>query len=813
MAQNKSALIEKKIETAEKYSTDIENGLTSQQVLSRRHQKLTNYNKKEKQSYLKTVIKNVFTVLNFILLSCGLIILYLGLYKRLFFLMAITLNTIINLFRDLKLQKILNALSLTRQNNIANVIRDGKIQSIFFKDIVLSDIVVLYADKVVPSDSKIVDGSVYVDESFLTGEKRYVLKQKGNFLFSESIVISGRCKAEVIKVGLANYIYKLQQEISFFSRPKNNIFSTIAKYIKITSFIIFFIVFVEVLIMLLKHIVCVNILDAIISSLLSMVSTGVFLLFSVTLILWSIKLIKNNILSNETFAIENLVSSNVFCLDKTGTITNNDMDFQEVVPITTFDRDFLEDILGCFANLNNEKANLTIEALRKKINKKNDLLAKEYINFDSKLKYSAILVNDYVYVLGAVDFVHTVNNDEIKEKVSFYENEGFRTLTLSYSKKVSNEKVLPNDLETIGIVLFAETVNDNIETTMHFLLKNNININIISGDSEIYLNRILQKIGFDRKIAILSKASKNDINSFIEQDYNVFARAVPEQKKIIVETLKKRNNIVTMIGDGVNDLMALKIADCSISMPNGHDVVKKISNFVLLDSDFKNIIFLINESKRVMKNIQSMYSVFFVKIFTMIFLSFIYIFLSLRYNLFFPFRTNHLLPWEMLSSGLGPILISFDQILSHEQIEIKSFIINIFKKCIPAVFLQIAIYLSCFYTYFFFPNFLSYTGHICLSVILMSFNSFFILCFLCCQPLSKYRCMIMATVFSGMILMFGVDIYIFIKNGFSNLLDICYSELNIFSSIFLLMISTLLFCIYMFLTKRFSNFSNHNHKK
>ena len=342
--------------------------------------------------------------------------------------------------------------------------------------------------------------------------------------------------------------------------------------------------------------------------------------------------------------------------------------------------------------------------------------------------------------------------------------------------------------------------------------KNKIKINIISGDSEEYLRYILQKIDFDNyKIANLNKLDNNEIKKIIMDDYNVFSRATPDQKKIIIEELKT-NNKVAMIGDGINDLLALKTADCSISMPNGHDITKKISNFVLLNSNFKNLIFLIEESKTVIKNIQSMYSLFFTKMMSMILLSFFYIFISLFFGNFFPLNINNLFPWEIITSGIGTVLISFDKFVENKKIDINNFIFNILKYSILSAFLQILIFFSSFLIHLFMPNILTFKGFISLSVLMISFSSIFIMYFLCYQPLNKTRFFILFFLTFLMSFFFIVDYFIFKKNNFS-IIDIFYNEINLKSFLILFVIVLFLFFIYSLFVKYLKKKESFNRNK
>lgn len=800
--KNKSLVIEERIKSAEVYKVDANYGLTSEQVLKRINNGLLNYCKKEKKGFLKIIFKNVFNFLNLVLFSCGAIIFYIGLYKRLFFLFSSIFNIIINLLRDIKLQIVLNSLTFTKQKK-TKVIRNGKIENILFDDLVLSDVVILESGDTIPSDSKIIEGNVYIDESFLTGEKKSVLKKKGDLLFKETLVVSGSCKVEIVKVGFANYVCKLEEEIAFFNRAKGTVFSKIVKLLKIMLIVIFFIISIEVLIMLFKQNVCVSVLDSIVSSLLLMISTGVFLLFSIVLILWSIRLMKNNIFVNEIFAIENIVSMDVLCLDKTGTITSSDMDYKGVVPLgAESNKKELEEILSFFINDDNNKDNLTLKAIKKKIDNENNSNIKKYISFNSKNKYSAVFVNDYIYVLGAMNFINIVNFDEAEKVVNEYENKGYRVLTLSKSNNYDiNSDKLPNDLKIIGIILFSEVINDNVKETIEYLIKNKIKINVISGDSEAYLRCILENIGLDDFKAVdLSKKDDSEVRKFVNLGYNVFARTTPNQKKIIIEELKQ-NHSVTMIGDGANDLLALKKANCSISMPNGYDITKKISNFVLLNPSFKNIIFLINESNIVFKNVRSMYSLFFVKIMSMMLMSIIYIFFSLFFNKFFPLNVNNLMPWEMLISGIGAILVSLDKTTDNRKIDTNKFVSDILKYSFLSSILQILIFFSGFLMHVLAPNLLTYRGSIDLSIIMMSFNSIFIMYFLCYRPLNKIRIfnLVIMTIF--MILFFVADYFIFFNKLNISILDISYKELNLYSFLILSVITVFLCFIYILFLK------------
>ncbi|MBQ4209095.1 HAD-IC family P-type ATPase, partial [bacterium] len=582
--------------------------------------------------------------------------------NRLYFLCAFLSNFLISLFNDLKIKRIIGNLSLILNKKIT-VIRDSVKKEIFFNELVFSDVILLKVGDVIPCDSKVIFGNVFVNESFLTGETDDIEKKEGSKLLAKSFIVNGTCYAEIIGISNTSYIAKVQEKLRSFLRPKSQIIKFLNKIIFFNTFLAFAISLIKLIFFVRRNGWNLNVefVDSTTSSFLTMLSVGMYLMISIIITVDIVDLyINHKVLINEPYSLEMIARSNVFCFDKTGTLTTGKMEVKELIPIKKNDLNFLEKIISQIIYLNKDE-NLTAKALKKYFPFKESILleSNQYSNipFNSKNKYSAISYNGNTYVLGAADFIE-IENIEVKKIVKNYEKEGFRVLVVAKNnKKIFNHKVVGTFI-VIGILVLCEEIRTNIVENLNNLKANNIDSYIISGDSEIFLSAIAKKINFDNNVICLKNLDINKISDAIKNKYKIFARATPEQKKIIVDELKKQNKVVSMVGDGLNDLLALKSANCSIAISNeNNSITKSVSNIILFNSDFSDLKKIIEISKRNINKIKNACILFLTKAISLLILNFIFF----MFNINFKYRVNNFFVWEIVSVAIAPFFISLEK--------------------------------------------------------------------------------------------------------------------------------------------------------
>ena len=779
----------KKIENATKYNVFYKNGLSSQQVKQRYKDGLVNKNHKSSlESYPRIVFRNLFNFLNINFLVVAIILMRFGLYNRLYSLMIFSFNFLINLFNDLKIRIIMGKLSLI-SNQKATVIRDSVEKKVFFNKLVFSDVILLKVGDIVPCDSKVIFGNVFVNESFLTGESDDIEKKEGSKLLAKSFVVNGVCYAEIIGISSANYIVKVQEKLRSFVRPKSEIIKFLNKIIFFDTFFAFTINFIKL-----------EFVDSITSSYLSMLSIGMYLMISTILTVDIINLyVNHNVLVNEPYSLEMLAKTNLFCFDKTGTLTTGKMEVKELIPIGNNSLNFVEEIVSRIVYFNKDE-NLTAEALKKHFPFKESLLLKQRyssIPFNSKNKYSAISYDGNTYVLGAFDFIE-IENKEVKKIVENYEKEGFRVLVVARN----NEKFLNHKIngifEVIGVLVLCEEMRLNVVENLNYLKKENIDYCIISGDSEVFLSAIAKKINFDGKVVCLKDLSISEIKSLVNK-YKIFARATPEQKKAIIDEFKEQNKVVSMIGDGFNDLLALKSANCSIAVSNKDNyVTKSISNIIFFNLDFSSLKKIIEIGKRNVNKIKNACILFLTKAIFLLILNLIFFIFSSN----FPYRVNNFFVWETVSIAVAPFFLSLEK-NNKEKIE-NNFSRSIIHKLVPAIITQLTNFLL------FFLIFKKEEELLTLSTVSMSFMSltFLIYNYL---PLSKFRLLIFSFSFILMFLFFAIN-FIFAKKGF-NILNIDYNFLSKNNIFLLILLILLLNFLYFLLVKIWKFITNKFFKK
>lgn len=641
-------------------------GLSLEEVNLLKEKGLVNYKSDVKTKTIWQIISgNFFTLFNILNFALALVVFFVGSYKNLLFLGVVVCNTLISTFQEIRSKIIVDKLSLLNQE-MATVVRDGKNYKISIYDIVLGDILKLKAGDQIPTDCKVISGNVLVNESLITGEEESVSKDETSSLYSGSFVVSGKCFAEAIHVGSDNYASKISLEAKYIKKVNSEIMNFINKIIKYISISI---IPIGILLFLNQRNTA-SIEDAALSTvaaLIGMIPEGLVLLTSTVLAVSVIRLSKYNVLVQELFCIENLARVDILCLDKTGTITEGNMEVTKIVPLNGIMMNEITDALGLMS-YHMMDDNQTMHAIGEKYARKNDYEVKSIVYFSSANKWSSISFEKDSYVIGAPD---VICDHKIRE-LNDYSDE--RVVLLARSrKKISSS--LPNDLEPMALIIIGDKIRKDAKNILNYFKEEGVQLKIISGDNPLSVSSIARKCGFDDVNYVDMSKNEEPIMDLVE-NYNIFGRVKPDQKKEIILALKAHGHVVAMTGDGVNDVLALKEADCSIAMNSGSDAARNVSQLVLLDSDFSSMPRVVAEGRRSINNIQRSSSLFLCKTTYATILAIIFMFLGVSY----PFIPIQLTLTSTLTIGIPSFVLALEP--NNERINGR-IIINVLKKSIP----------------------------------------------------------------------------------------------------------------------------------
>ena len=670
----------------ERFNPDIKNGLSSMQVENRQKLNLVNNTKqKTSKSYLRIFVDNIFTFFNMLWLAIFITLLVVKSYENLLFIVVIFFNTAIAIFQEIRSKRTVEKLSLITAPK-TTVVRDGQEKEIYANEIVLDDIIVLSSGNQIPSDCMLLDGTIEVNESLLTGESKAIKKEKGSNLLAGSFLTSGKCYAKVEKVGNDNYIQSLAKAAKSFKQPNSNLFKDLNKIIKGIGL---FIIPIGALVFCNNYFWAKtasgtpassvgNFAEAISStcgSLVGMIPAGMFLLISVALTVGVIKLSEKKTLVQDIYSIEMLARSNVLCLDKTGTITDGTMTVKQLKCYNCDESEISNSIANMMAVQPTQ--NSTSRALLNYFEKTTDYNLVSNIPFSSDRKYTATSFENHgTFVIGANEYIKAKISEEMKQEIALASSSGYRVLVVATSKEnIKNEK-LPENLTVVAIILIEDTIRKDAIETINWFKNNNVEIKIISGDDPQTVSYIASRVGVENseKFINLEGVSIEDVKKLAKQ-YTVFGRVSPEQKHAIIQSLKE-TNVVAMTGDGVNDTLALKEADCSIAMADGSEVARNISHLVLLNSNFSSLPTVVEEGRKVINNVQKSSTLFFMKTVLAILLSVFCVAIQIKY----PFYPKNMFLLEMFVIGVP----SFFLALQPNKDLIKSgFIGYVLKRGIP----------------------------------------------------------------------------------------------------------------------------------
>ena len=647
----------------ERFKPDINNGLTKKQVDSRFKDNLYNIDTTVTTKPTKDIIKdNVFTIFNIVNFFLACMVLTTGSFKNLLFMGGIICNTIISIFQELRSKKVLDKLQVVNESKVCTI-RDGKEEKLSINSIVLDDVIKLELGNQIVVDSIILDGEVEVNESFITGEADTVYKKKGDMLLSGSFIVSGNCYARVEHVGMDNYTAKISANTKKIKNNSSEIMRSLNKIITTVSFLI---IPLGILLYFKQLSLPGNttneaILNTV-AALIGMIPEGLVLLTSTVLAVGVIRLAQRKVLVQDLYCIEALARVDTICLDKTGTITEGIM---EVVDVVDLDKEF--DSNEILANINYQlnENNPTGIALNNKFGKKNNFKLKKKIPFSSAKKYSGCEFENGKFLVGAPEFILGDKIKKYKKELDKYIKD-FRVIAL-----VKDDKI-------ISLLLLQDIVRKEAKATLDFFKSQGVKVKIISGDNPNTVYNIALKAGLDKNSKMIDARELTTDEEIFEniENYDVFGRVSPEQKRKFILALQRHGHSVAMTGDGVNDVLALKEADCSVAMASGTDAAKNVSQLVLLDSNFASMPYIVDEGRRSVNNIQRSASLFLVKTIYASVLSFIFIFLNSPY----PFIPIQLTLTSVLTIGIPSVILGLEP--NHNIIKGK-FLHNVLVKAVP----------------------------------------------------------------------------------------------------------------------------------
>lgn len=675
----------------ERFTPSCEEGLTSEQVELRFEQFLFNdVNKKYSKSYTSILIGNICTFFNLlcVLVACALIFAHADISQFLF-VVIFSANLLIGIIQEIIAKRQIDKLSLLLTST-AKVVRNGTEMQISAKEIVLDDIICLDAGQQVPADCILLTGNVELNESLLTGESASVKKFAGDTLYAGSFIASGSCKVRAEKVGKATYLNNLTAKAKKYKRPSSEIMNSIRLFIRAIALLI---VVVGALMFWTNWQSIYGVQDPDIeisvyeqfastiqytsSIIVGMIPSGLLLLTSLAMAVGIIRLSNKQTLVQDMYSLEMLARVNVLCLDKTGTITDGRMTVGDCM-ILNNDLDYsVDEIMGSMLSALDDN-NQTSIALQARFGTSAVMQATQILPFSSQRKLSAVTFGQLgTFCFGAPEFVLRPIPQRIDRIVKQYAQMGLRVLALAKSPNPIENDEVPSDLQAIALITLADNIRPEAIETIKWFKENDVEIRIISGDNPVTVSEVARRVGVPNATKYISLDGLTDIEvENVAKQYTVFGRVTPEQKAILVRTLKREGNTVAMTGDGVNDILALKEADCAISVASGSEAARNVSHIVLMNNNFLNLPAVVCEGRRVINNIKNSASLYIMKTLFTAFLALMCVFTRQQYF----FTTNNLFLFEMFVAAIPSAIIS----LQPNSNRVKgNFMLYVLSRSIP----------------------------------------------------------------------------------------------------------------------------------
>ena len=605
------------------------------------------------KSYREIIQQHVFTLFNGINVILAIFVFFTGSYRNMLFMITVILNMLIGLFQEMRSKHMLDKLSLLNQAKI-HILKDNQEVEVYIQDVEEKDILVLHAGDEICCDGHILSGNIECNESMLTGESDAIYKKENDTLLSGSFVVSGKCYMMADKVGQDTYSYSILKHAKRFKRYPSQLRDSIDTIIKWCTYILIPLgctLFIKQLIKTNYTTATLNTVAAVVG----MIPEGLVFLTSVALAISSFKLAKQDVLVQELYCIETLARTDTLCLDKTGTLTQGKLSVCHVEALEKVDG-IIGDMMQALPD-----DNATAVALRTYFNKQNHNKVISFVPFSSQRKYSSVTFEDGEYKLGAYSYIAKNKSIRVEKQIEEYTKQAMRVVVL-----------MKNDF-VLAYICLRDELRPDAKDTLNFFKKQGVDIKLISGDDPKTVQALAKKAGFESESIDMSCVQ--DVESVVDS-YSIFGRVTPEQKKELVLALKKRNKTVAMTGDGVNDVMALKEADCSIAMGSGSQACKSVASLVLLENQMNALPVILYQGRCVINNIQRTASLFLVKTLFSIGLSLLTLVCLKNY----PFKPIQLTLISALATGIPSFILTLEP---NGSIVKGDFLKNVFSKAIP----------------------------------------------------------------------------------------------------------------------------------
>lgn len=665
----------------ERIAADPQSGLSAEQVKRRFAQGENNYKVESSTLSVPEIVRsNVCTYFNLVFAVIAVLLAIVGAWSDMLFLPIIVANTCIGIIQEVHSKKVLDKLSILNAPH-AVVIRGGKRQEIPADQLVLDDIVEFSAGSQIPADAKVVSGELQVNESLITGESDEIEKREGDSLLSGSFVVSGKACARLEKVGKDSYISKLTLQATKSKKGEQSEMIRSLNYLIMVMGIIIIPIGIALFVQsfIYNEGTFHDSITGMVAAIIGMIPEGLYLLTSVALAVSSVRLAQKKVLIHDMKCIETLARVNVLCVDKTGTITEPGMHVYDFSVLDGTDQLEISQLLADFVAAQ-EKDNATMEALKAHFSNGSGMRAREVYSFSSETKYSGAVMNDgKSYVIGAPEFVLRGQFAQYQEQIATYSSKGYRVLVFAQYEGTLDRKPLTEPVLPLCFVMLANPIRKGAKETFTYFAENDVDIKVISGDNPLTVSVIAAEagiVGAERFVDASTLKEKEDYYRAVEE-YTVFGRVTPSQKRMLVQALKEHKKTVAMTGDGVNDVLALKDADCSVAMASGSEAASNVAQLVLLDSDFSRMPSVVAEGRRVVNNIERTAALYIVKnIFSMLLAIF-----SVILMLDYPLEPSQVSLISMFTIGIPSFVLALEP---NKELIRGHFLTNVLVRALPA---------------------------------------------------------------------------------------------------------------------------------
>lgn len=665
----------------ERIAADPQSGLSAEQVKRRFAQGENNYKVESSTLSVPEIVRsNVCTYFNLVFAVIAVLLAIVGAWSDMLFLPIIVANTCIGIIQEVHSKKVLDKLSILNAPHTV-VIRDGKRQEIPADQLVLDDIVEFSAGSQIPADAKVVSGELQVNESLITGESDEIEKREGDSLLSGSFVVSGKACARLEKVGKDSYISKLTLQATKSKKGEQSEMIRSLNYLIMVMGIIIIPIGIALFVQsfIYNEGTFHDSITGMVAAIIGMIPEGLYLLTSVALAVSSVRLAQKKVLIHDMKCIETLARVNVLCVDKTGTITEPGMHVYDFSVLDGADQLEISQLLADFVAAQ-EKDNATMEALKAHFSNGSGMRAREVYSFSSETKYSGAVMNDgKSYVIGAPEFVLRGQFAQYQEQIATYSSKGYRVLVFAQYEGTLDRKPLTEPVFPLCFVMLANPIRKGAKETFTYFAENDVDIKVISGDNPLTVSVIAAEagiVGAERFVDASTLKEKEDYYRAVEE-YTVFGRVTPSQKRMLVQALKEHKKTVAMTGDGVNDVLALKDADCSVAMASGSEAASNVAQLVLLDSDFSRMPSVVAEGRRVVNNIERTAALYIVKnIFSMLLAIF-----SVILMLDYPLEPSQVSLISMFTIGIPSFVLALEP---NKDLIRGHFLTNVLVRALPA---------------------------------------------------------------------------------------------------------------------------------